>query len=221
MYKKNIEAVIFDMDGVLVDTEPHHTILEQGLFDHFNINISEEEHVTYMGKTSEKMWEEIVRDKNLSEDVMTYLAKHEEEAKNYFTQLADLHPIPGLVDILNYLTETDIPIAVASSSSPAMIEAILKKSGLTKYFNLTVSSVETGKSKPEPDVFLLTASRLNIKPEHCMVIEDSENGIKAAKAAGMLCIAYRNSEESSADEIISEFSELKELLPVYLKQQES
>ena len=205
------------MDGVLVDTEPHHTILEQGLFDHFNIKISEEEHVTYMGKTSEKMWQEIVRDKNLPEDVMTYLTKHEEEAKNYFTQLTDLHPIPGLVDILNYLTETGVPIAVASSSSPAMIETILKKTGLTKYFNLTVSSVETGKSKPEPDVFLLTASRLNIKPENCMVIEDSGNGIKAAKAAGMLCIAYCNNEKSSADEYINEFRELKELLPLYLK----
>jgi len=218
MYEKSIEAVIFDMDGVLVDTEPHHIILEQELFNHFNIQISEEEHVTYMGKTSEKMWQEIIKDKTLPEDVKVYLAKHEEEAKKYFSQLPDIPPTSGLTNTLEYLAEKDIPIAVASSSSPAMIETILRKSGLDKYFRLTVSSVDTGKSKPEPDVFLLAASQLNIDPHNCMVIEDSINGIKAAKAAGMLCIAYGNVKESISDEKITDFRELIKLLSLYLKQ---
>ncbi len=216
-YTKNIGAVIFDMDGVLVDTEPHHTILEQRLFEHFNIDISEEEHLTYMGKTSEKMWQEIAKNKNLAGSVTMFLAKHEEEAKEYFTKLPEVPPINGLIDILEYLTSIDVPIAVASSSTPAMIETILKKSGLTKYFPFTVSSVETGKSKPEPDVFLLAASQLKIKPEHCMVIEDSANGIKAAKAAGMLCIAYGKDKNAAADENIKEFKELKKILSKYLK----
>ena len=95
-----------------------------------------------------------------------------------------------------------------------ILESILEKSGLRKYFQHTVSSSEVGKSKPEPDVFLHAAKLLGVAPENCVVFEDSKNGIKAAKAAGMFCIAYSGAnsgeqDRSHADLQIDNYDELK------------
>lgn len=104
-------------------------------------------------------------------------------------------------------------MAVASSSDKSIIDIILDKSGLRKYFYHTVSSGEIGKSKPEPDVFLHAAKLFGVAPENCIVFEDSKNGIKAAKAAGMYCIAYSggdsgNQDQSQADHRIVDFNEI-------------
>ncbi len=104
-------------------------------------------------------------------------------------------------------------MAVASSSDPETIRVILEKSDLRKYFQHTVSSSLVGKSKPEPDVFLHAAKLLGVSPENCIVFEDSKNGIKAAKTAGMYCIAYYGGDsgyqdQSQADRRITDFNEI-------------
>ena len=215
-----MEAIIFDMDGVLVDSEPFHREIEKKLFKRFQLNITEEEHNTYMGKASDVMWSEIIRNKNLSLDVCEMVKVNYQESKKYFSGLSHINPISGVVDLLNELRNKRIPMAVASSSDQDTVELIMEKSGLNEYFRYLVSSSKIGKSKPEPDIFLYTAKLMNTLPEKCVVIEDSANGIKAAKAANMYCVAYGGAssddqDQSLADTQINKFSELKKMIEKY------
>lgn len=210
---KKVKAVIFDMDGVLVDTEPFHIQTEKRMFRKMNLDISDEEHAGYMSTATDVMWKQIIGKRNLPLDVAEMTELTISEGLPYFYSLEKIDPMPGLVNLLEKLKEKKIPMTVASSSDPETIRVILEKSGLRKYFLHTVSSSEVGKSKPEPDVFLHAAKLLGVEPENCVVFEDSKNGIKAAKAAGMFCIAYSgaNSGEqnrSLADMQIHHYEEL-------------
>lgn len=209
-----IKAVIFDMDGVLVDSEPFHIQNEKRMFKKLGLDISDEEHAGYMGAATDVMWEQIIRNKNLALDIAETTALTIKESLPYLRSIPNIEPMPGLTDLLEELNANNIPMAVASSSDPETIEIMLTKSGLKKYFAFIVSSVEAGKSKPEPDVFLYAAKLLNVSPKNCLVIEDSKNGIKAAKAAKMLCIAYSGASSGDQDQIQADmhfkhFSEMR------------
>ncbi|MGQ7869558.1 HAD family hydrolase [Sunxiuqinia sp. sy24] len=201
---KGIKAVIFDMDGVLVDSEAHHVRIERQLFDRFELAISPEEHVNYMGTAMDVMWATIIRNKGLKLSLDKIVEATYAESRDYFSQLKEIPPFPGLLSVLVKLQEKQVPVAVASSSSAAVIEVIMEKSGLKRYFKQVVSSELVGKSKPAPDVFLHAASLLRVDPDACLVIEDSTNGIKAAKAANMSCIAYRSESSNGQDQSLAD-----------------
>ena len=208
-----IRAVIFDMDGVLVDSEPLHVEIEKRQFKLNNLLISEEEHQQYMGVASDVMWKTIAQRHTLPVDVEQLIAQNKQESVRFFNEIPAIPVMPGLADVLEKLTEKNIPMAVASSSFDEIIKIILERTGLHKYFRHMVSSQEAGKSKPEPDVFLLAAKRLGVQPSECLVVEDSFNGIKAAKAAGMRCIAYQGvgaieTSQREADAVIKSFDKL-------------
>jgi len=213
---QDIKAIIFDMDGVLVDSEPFHVENEKRMFKKMGLDISEKEHAGYMGTATDVMWAKIIKDRNLPYDVVDLTNQTIQESLPFFRSLEKINPMPGLVELLEKLKSSKILMAVASSSDSETINIILEKSGLNKYFLHAVSSVEVGKSKPEPDVFLHTANLLGVNPAECVVIEDSKNGIKAAKAAGMFCIAYSGAstgeqERNDADAHISRFEDLDKL----------
>jgi len=220
--KPTMKSIIFDMDGVLVDSEPYHVEIEKRLFDRFKLNISDEEHKDYMGKASDVMWSEIIRNKNLPLNVDEMVELNYKESKAFFSGLSHIDPMPGAFEMLEELYVRSIPMAVASSSDNQTVDLIMDKSGLKKYFRHIVSSSLIGKSKPEPDIFLYTAKLLNTLPEKCIVVEDSTNGIKAAKAAKMFCVAYKglsseNQNHNLADEQITDFGELKAILNKYFE----
>lgn len=201
------------MDGVLVDSEPFHVQNEKLMFSKLGLDISDEEHARYMGTATDVMWKQIIRERNLPLDVAETTAQTILQEIPYFQSLKKIEPMPGLVNLLEKLRKSGIPLAVASSSDKAIIDIILEKSGLRKYFSHAVSSSEIGKSKPEPDVFLHAAQLLGVAPENCIVFEDSKNGIKAAIAAGMYCIAYSggdsgNQDQSQAIRRITDFNDI-------------
>jgi HAD superfamily hydrolase (TIGR01509 family) len=170
-----------------------------------------------MGKAPDVMWSEIINNKNLSLTVNEMVKLNNEESRKYFISLPLIEPIPGVIKQLKELKNKDIPMAVASSSDQETIEIIMDKSGLGKYFQHVISSDQIGKSKPEPDIFLYTAKLLGFGPESCMVIEDSNNGIKAAKAANIYCVAFSgassdNQDQSMADIRIGTFPELRNVV---------
>lgn len=211
-----IKAIIFDMDGVLVDSEPFHVSIEKQQFALHNLNISDEEHHRYMGVASDVMWQEISNRHALNIPINELIAHNRSEIIRYFSELPEIPVMPGLIDLLEELTRKEIPLAVASSSFPEVIAIILDKTGLRRYFKVVVSSQEAGKSKPEPDVFLLAAKKLGIAPKDCLVIEDSANGIKAAQAAGMTCIAYQGpganpASQKEADAVVKSYAQLKKM----------
>lgn len=201
------------MDGVLVDSEPFHVQNEKLMFSKLGLDISDEEHARYMGTATDVMWTQIIRERNLPLDVAETTAQTIQQEIPYFQSLEKIEPMPGLVNLLEKLRKSGIPMALASSSDKAIIDIILEKSGLRKYFSHAVSSSEIGKSKPEPDVFLHAAQLLGVAPENCIVFEDSKNGIKAAIAAGMYCIAYSggdsgNQDQSQAIRRITDFNDI-------------
>jgi beta-phosphoglucomutase len=208
-----IEAIIFDLDGVLVDTEPIHSEIEKRQFRMNGIYISDEEHRQFMGATSESMWMEIGRTHQLNISVEKLIEQNKTESILHFSKQSEIPVMPGIFALLNKLKSKNYSLAVASSSVPEIIELILEKTGLRHYFQVVVSSQEAGKSKPEPDVFLLAARKLGIAPKNCLVVEDSENGIAAAHVAGMSCVAYQSpgvdpKAQKEADAIFKSFDQL-------------
>ncbi len=213
---KNPDAVIFDMDGVLVDSEVHHVKIENSLFERFKIPVSDEEHRGYMGTATHEMWATVKQNYKMDFVVDEMIKLNNLECKNHFSTVENLEPMPGLTDLLELLNEKNIPMAVASSSELEIIEIILFRIGIKKYFRTLVSGSMVERSKPEPDIFLRAVQILKVDPKNCWVIEDSFNGVKAAKTAGMFCVAYSGAstgqEQAAADIQINHFSELEHLL---------
>lgn len=210
---ESFEAIIFDMDGVLVNSEPHHVELEQANFRKLGLDILEDEHKNYQGTATNLMWEIIKEKHGLKQSVQELVQLTNSMVTPYFSSLSTIDPMPGVEMLIMKLHDAKIPLALASSSFPEVIEIILQKTGLKPYFKVIVDSQMAGASKPQPDIFLLAAEQLGVSPAGCAVIEDSANGIKAAKSAGMYCIAYAGpgselQDQSQADVIISDFKEL-------------
>ncbi|MFY9152691.1 MAG: HAD family phosphatase [Prolixibacteraceae bacterium] len=209
-----IEAIIFDMDGVLVDSEPINSEIEKRQFLLNNLSISEEEHQQYLGVSSEKMWKEIAQKHELNLPVDRLIEQNKTESLRYFSELDEIPVMPGLINFLKKLQDKNFPMAVASSADPEIIEIILNKTGIRKYFQETVSAKEAGKSKPEPDIFFLAAQKLGANPNFCLVIEDSENGIEAAHRARMRVIAYQGpnanpAKQKEADAVVKSYQQLE------------
>ncbi len=212
---RNFKAIIFDMDGVLVNSEPHHVKIEKQMFHDLGLDITPGEHSEYMGTASDEMWQSIIERHGLSRSAEEMLEMGNQRVISYFSSLDELSPMPGLVPVLDKLQEQKVPMAVASSSSAEVVELVLNKAGLKKYFPVVVSGQMVKKSKPEPEIFLKAAARLKVEPAQCLVVEDSPNGIRAAKAAGMFCVAwggegFNHQDQSEADAVIQDFGELME-----------
>ena len=213
MHLKDCEAIIFDMDGVLVDSENIYKVIEKQLFDEVGVNIDHEEHVAYQGCSNPVMWGLIKEKHRLSHSLDHLVGITEEKVINYFSCLPVIEPMPGIVDLLKYLKKRGIKLALASSSTIDVIRIILTRTGLGLFFDAIADCIEAGAGKPDPAIFLLAQKKLGIPKENCVVIEDSTNGINAALAAGIYCIAFNgpgsdHQDQSAADWRISSFTEI-------------
>ncbi|WP_427051852.1 HAD family hydrolase [Paenibacillus sp. TC-CSREp1] len=216
-----IQAVIFDMDGVLIDSEPIYFEIERSSFDYFGADVTVQEHHSFVGVTLESMWEQVISKYQVKAPLDEILAYHQHNVMEKMLAHAELVAMPGVERWVQWLHEQRIPIAVASSSPRALIDLIMDKTGLAPYFEIRMTGEEVEHGKPAPDIFLATAEQIGISPARCIVIEDSRNGVQAAKSAGMRCIGYLNPGSgnqnlSRADLQISSYDELwtmKDTLP--------
>ncbi len=186
-----IKAFIFDMDGVIIDSEPLHFQTDRMVMKDYGIDITDNELNSFVGVTNPEMWAVLIERYNIKVTVEELLVIQNQ----YKTQLfgkKELQPINGILELLTELKEKGIPIALASSSSRQFIELVLRSLHIYEFFDVIISGEEVTNSKPAPDIFLKAAAELKVDPFECVVLEDSSNGVKAAKAAGMKCIGYKN-----------------------------
>lgn len=193
-----IEAFIFDMDGVIIDSEPIHFDVDMKTMLHLGASITMAQLESYVGMTNPEMWALIKQQYSLAQSVEEII-NYQLNAKIRHLQDIEIFPITGIPELIDELKIRQIPIAVASSSPRRFIEEVLNKFNIIHEFNCIVSGEEVPKGKPAPDVYIETAKQLNVNPSKCIVLEDSKNGIAAAKAAGMGCIGYVNANSGNQD----------------------
>ena len=201
------------MDGVIIDSEPIHFNIENEIFQELNISISKEEHHSYVGTSSLNMWQVIVSKHNIAGDAREIAKKQHALYMTYLLNEKDLHPIPGVIQLIKDLYHNGFKLVLASSSYMEVIEIVLEKFNISNYFMARVSGTELANSKPHPEIFLKSAKLANSQPTECVVIEDSRNGITSAKAAGIKCIGYLSPNSgmqdlSGADMIVKSFDQL-------------
>ena len=207
------EAAIFDMDGVLVDSEPIHCKIEKKLFDKLGIVVDEAVHRSYMGASNEFMYSDLKSRFELQESVGELIEMDESFRCDYFKNLDVILLNEGVINLLSEIKSAGLKLAVATSSSPAIADILLNRCKITSWFDAVITASEAGKSKPAPDVYLLAAEKLGVSPANCIVFEDSPNGLSAAQSAGMHCVAVQSDsglieELSNADYLIRTFTEI-------------
>jgi HAD superfamily hydrolase (TIGR01509 family) len=207
-----INAVIFDLDGVLIDSEPLHCKADTRLLRELGADPPANYFDRFTGWTDAAMWEAIKSDYHLTKSI-DQLMKMQVPIKLNLLQEGDYKAIPGIAELLEEIKKAHLPIAIASSSPKLFIEAVVEKIGIGQYFNILLSGEEIERSKPEPDIFLKAAWLLNVNPSECLVVEDSKSGTIAAKKAGMKCIGYQNfnsgnQDLSNADFIVNDITEI-------------
>jgi len=189
-----IKAVIFDMDGVIIDSEPFWREAEMEVFNSIGIKMTEEMCVQMKGTKIDdvvKHWHSIYHWESPS------LKKVEEQVVNQFISLINEKGkvMPGLMGLIEFLTSSDVKVGLATSSPFKIMNATLDKLGLQGHFEVKHSAEAEKEGKPAPDVYLGAAKKLGVKPENCMAIEDSYTGLQAAKSAGMFTIAMPEAPE--------------------------
>jgi len=205
--------VIFDMDGVIIDSERIYHYVEMKLFKKLGLDISEEERSSYIGTKTTEMWAEIKQNHFVEHPVKILVEMENSEFTACLKSEQNLKPMRGIVELIRELHGNGIILALASSSCIELIEVILGMFDLKKYYTFILSGDDVENGKPAPDIFNAVCRQAGIAPQNCIVIEDSKNGVLSAKAAGIKCIGYQNSgsgdqDLSSADMVIPDFNEL-------------
>jgi len=209
-YKYNF-AVIFDADGVLVDSNPFHKIAMRQFCEKYGIHLTEQKMKREIfGRTNKDWLSKIFKD-DLTEQ---QLKKYEEEKESLFRKLFKpyIKPVNGLIGFLEQLKIHNITRAVASSAPKVNVDFFLSYTGVRPYFPVIIDGDEIEHSKPHPEIYLKTVEIIKFPPENCIVIEDSLSGVEAARTAGCKVIGitttHSKEELHNTERIIDDFNEL-------------
>ena len=210
---KQVKAVIFDMDGVIIDSEPIHSRVKMDTFAHFGIPFHEEDLVHYMGRTSNAIFGETLAKEGRTDIKPEDMAAYKHAYYLEILQSGEIAPVTGSVELIKSLYEAGFPLALATSSNVRVMNTVLDSFHIRQYFSSVLSGGDLPESKPHPAIYLISARRLGVEPAECLVIEDTANGILAAKRAGMYCAAFRNPHSgrqdlSQADTIVDNLSDI-------------
>jgi HAD superfamily hydrolase (TIGR01509 family) len=196
-----IEAVVFDMDGVIVDTEHLWDEVREELTDEWGGRYTPEAQQAMMGMSSREWSRYLHEVVGLREPPE---AINSEVVRRMLTRYeTELPVVPGAVEAVHRLAAAGYRLGLASSSNRELIDVVLRELEVTELFGVTVSSEEVARGKPAPDVYLEAADRLGVDPTRCAAVEDSASGIRAARAAGMRVLAYPNRHYPPARDVLA------------------
>lgn len=211
-----LKAVIFDMDGVLVDSEPlHYKSNCITLKENFGIELDYDYYKQFIGSTITYMWKTIIEHFHIVDCSAEELGRRNDEILKNLVETEGYPPVKGAAEFVRELKGQGYKLAVASSSKRFKIMDNLYSLGIFNCFDVIVSGVELERPKPFPDIFQKAVEELKVLPEECIVIEDSENGVNAAAAAGIPCAGYLNPNSgdqnlTKADYLFEDFTSIDE-----------
>lgn len=211
---RDFQAVIFDMDGVIVNSEPYHerafheVIRELGYAGLGDLRFKD-----YIGRSDFDLWVDFIAKYKPPQSLNELLARKRQRVLEVMREARPIFEgLPGLVEKLAQV----YPLAIASGSEHAVIQAVLAMGDLRRYFPIVVSSSDVKQGKPAPDIFLRAASMLKLNPKDCVVMEDSKPGVMAGLAAGMKVVAITNThpaaELRAATHVVNSYEEIEQLL---------
>ena len=191
MSKPHLEAVLWDMDGVIADTLDYHYGAWKDILEEMGVTLSKADFMPLFGQRHDNIIRFALGDK-LSPEEMEALS--EKKQALYRQRISpNIKPLPGAVELIKSLNKHKIKTALASSATPENIEIIVRGLGIEDCFQAIVNGPEVPEGKPSPQIFQLAAQKLGVKPSDCVVIEDAIAGVTAARNAGMKCVAVTNS----------------------------
>lgn len=209
-----LKAVIFDMDGVIIDSEPMHNKAYHDMFDEVGIHVSAEFYQSFTGQSTINICKRLCDHFNLEEAPETLVALKRKHYKHFFYSNSDLGLIDGVLDLIKDYHKNGLTLVLASSAAMTSITQIFDRFDLNQYFVAKLSGGDLKESKPHPEIFIKAAEASGFSKEECIVIEDSTNGIEAAKGAGVFCVGYdsfhsKNQDYSKADLVIKDFKDIE------------
>jgi len=185
-----LKAVLFDLDGVLVDSEEYSSKTADMVYGSYGMKQTPQEKANVFGRKSIDNYRAAIKARGLDIDPYILVEKHVELFKKLIR--GKLKPLPGAVKLIDCLKEAKVKVAVVSSSPRERVKATLAEVKLLDRFDIIISGDDCEKGKPDPQPYLLAAERLKVRPEDCVVIEDAQAGVESGKAANMKVIAVRS-----------------------------
>ena len=209
-----LKAVLFDMDGVIVDTEPLHRKAYYKMFDDLGIAVSEDLYTSFTGSSTKKVCSTLIEKFGLQDSHEELAAIKRGYFKHFFDTDSDFELLPGVKNLIENYYENGLKLILASSAHMNTINWVFEKFGLEGYFTGKISGADLNESKPHPEIFIVAAEMAGEPKENCMVIEDSTNGIQAAFSAGIFCVAYQSAHSTNqiydkASLLVSDFSDIE------------
>ncbi|MEN8880902.1 MAG: HAD family phosphatase [Polaribacter sp.] len=216
-FPKKINCIIFDMDGVIIDSEEIHKKAYYETYKYLGVNVSEDLYKSFTGSSTINAFQRLVAHFNLDNNPEDLVIYKRERYVNYFENDPNLSLVSGVEELIKHLYNKGYTLILASSSAMINIDRVFNRFKLNSYFKGKISGADLAESKPHPEIFEKAALLAKTPKENCIVIEDSDNGIKAANDAGIFVFGYANilSEGQTlenADAVIHHFKEIKEFL---------
>ncbi len=216
-FPENLECVIFDMDGVIIDSEELHKKAYFHTFRSIGVDVSEELYKTLTGASTINAFQKLVAHFDLDLDPEELVQQKRKYYVDLFENDPTLHLVIGVEELVKHCFSKGYRLILASSSAMVNINRVFKRFNLDQYFTAKISGADLKESKPNPEIFEKAALLGKSDRKNCLVIEDSDNGVQAANDAGIYVVGFRNPLAADqtlekADQVITKFEELIELL---------